>query len=160
MSKFKKKGKNSSPGISTASLPDIVFILLFFFMVATKMKEVDLNVEVESPKASETIKVKRGDKVLYIYLGLPRDTKRYGNTPIIQLDDELVYNPVRVQEWIKGKKEDMTEIEKKSFTVSLKIDKGVKMGIVADIKMHLREVNALKIMYATKKSSRDEMLEQ
>lgn len=42
MAKFKKDGKRETPAISTASLPDIVFMLLFFFMVSTTMREVSL----------------------------------------------------------------------------------------------------------------------
>ena len=44
MSKFRKGGKKSMAAISTASLPDIVFMLLFFFMVTTVMREVELRV--------------------------------------------------------------------------------------------------------------------
>ena len=43
MAKFKKGGKRETPAISTASLPDIVFMLLFFFMVSTTMREVSLT---------------------------------------------------------------------------------------------------------------------
>ena len=45
MAKFKKDGKKETPAISTASLPDIVFMLLFFFMVSTTMREVTLMIQ-------------------------------------------------------------------------------------------------------------------
>ncbi|MEG0162753.1 MAG: biopolymer transporter ExbD, partial [Mucinivorans sp.] len=48
---FRKK--KNMPGISTASLPDVVFMLLFFFMVSTSMREVELKVDSTPPKASE-----------------------------------------------------------------------------------------------------------
>ena len=54
MSRFKEKSSGSMPAISTASLPDIVFMLLFFFMVTTVMREVDLLVKVSLPEATET----------------------------------------------------------------------------------------------------------
>ena len=39
MAKFKKDGGRATPAINTSALPDIVFMLLFFFMVATKMRD-------------------------------------------------------------------------------------------------------------------------
>ena len=55
MSKFRKNGKKGMPAISTASLPDIVFMLLFFFMVTTVMRETTLFVSVTTPKATPFI---------------------------------------------------------------------------------------------------------
>ena len=66
MSKFKKKKGGVTPGISTASLPDIVFMLLFFFMVTTVMRETTLLVDVSMPKASEAQKIKRKKMVDYL----------------------------------------------------------------------------------------------
>ena len=57
MSRFKKNNKKGMGAISTASLPDIVFMLLFFFMVTTVMRETTLFVEVVTPKATEIKKM-------------------------------------------------------------------------------------------------------
>ena len=38
MAKFKRKKGKGGQKINTASLPDIVFMLLFFFMVSTTMR--------------------------------------------------------------------------------------------------------------------------
>ena len=51
MSKFQKNKSKGMPALSTASLPDIVFIMLFFFMVSTVLKEADLLVDIEKPEA-------------------------------------------------------------------------------------------------------------
>ena len=59
MSKFRKDGKKSMPAISTASLPDIVFMLLFFFMVTTVMRPTELKVKIKTPEASEVTKLKK-----------------------------------------------------------------------------------------------------
>ena len=56
MSRFKKKKGTGTPAMSTASLPDIVFMLLFFFMVTTVMRETTLIVDNKLPKASEVKK--------------------------------------------------------------------------------------------------------
>ena len=60
------------PPISTASLPDIVFMLLFFFMVSTTMKEVELKVIVKTPDASEIKKLEKKSLTSYINVGEPQ----------------------------------------------------------------------------------------
>ena len=57
MSKFRKDDGKELPPISTASLPDIVFMLLFFFMVSTTMREVTVNVKQSLPQATELSKL-------------------------------------------------------------------------------------------------------
>ena len=59
MSKFTKKKSSELPAISTASLPDIVFMLLFFFMVVTVLRDSDLLVENKLPKADQVEKLKK-----------------------------------------------------------------------------------------------------
>ena len=57
MSKFKKKKGGDLPAVNTASLPDIVFMLLFFFMVATVMRENTLKIENKLPNADQVEKL-------------------------------------------------------------------------------------------------------
>ena len=91
MAKFKKDGKRETPAISTASLPDIVFMLLFFFMVSTTMREVSLMVENGMPEATQTIKLEKKALVSNIYVGKPKDQYQgaYGTEPRIQLNDRF-----------------------------------------------------------------------
>jgi len=71
MSKFRKKGGKELPPISTASLPDIVFMLLFFFMVSTTMREVTYMVQIKLPEATELSKLEKKSLVSYFYVGEP-----------------------------------------------------------------------------------------
>jgi biopolymer transport protein ExbD len=151
MSKFSRKGKRGLPAISTASLPDIIFMLLFFFMVVTVMREDDPKVKVSKPNATETEKLEKKSLVDYINVGPPMD-KRYGTEPKIQLDDafaDLSDIPI----WVKSNRDRRKENEQTLITTSLKVDKKAKMGIVTDIKQELRESNALKINYSVNKGS-------
>lgn len=151
MSKFARKGKKGTPAISTASLPDIIFMLLFFFMVVTVMREDDPKVKVVKPNATETEKLEKKSLVDYINVGPPMD-KRYGTEPKIQLDDafaDLADIPI----WVKTNRDRRKEAEQSLITTSLKVDKKTKMGIVTDIKQELRESNALKINYSVNKGS-------
>ena len=91
MSKFKKKKGGDLPAISTASLPDIVFMLLFFFMVATVMRDNTLMVTNKLPAADQVQKLDKKDRVIYIYAGKPssRYQSKYGDQPKIQLNDKF-----------------------------------------------------------------------
>ena len=140
------------PAISTASLPDIVFMLLFFFMVTTKMRDVTLKVKVTSPDATEITKLEKKSLVSYIYIGPPIKalTTVFGTEPRIQLNDS--YATVSdLKEFIIAERQARDEKEVPLMTTSLKIDKDTKMGIVSDVKQELRDLNALKINYSTKK---------
>lgn len=152
MSRFKKKKGKGSQTINTASLPDIIFMLLFFFMVSTTMRETQLLVQVKQPKATEVQKLERKDLVSYIYIGPPPSGRQamLGTEPRIQLNDSYA-NLNEVQQFIVREREEMSEDEKKLMTTSLKVDMDTKMGIVSDVKQELREANALKINYNTRK---------
>lgn len=146
MSRFKKKGGKETPGISTASLPDIIFMLLFFFMVTTVMRETELLVKVSSPSAKEVQKLEKKSLVSFIYIGEPVQSKLGTNTRM-QLND--AFGSVdAIPEFIAKEREARDEADRKFLTTSLKVDKDTKMGIVTDIKQKLRQVGAFKINYS------------
>ncbi len=155
MGKFRESGKKEVPAISTSSLPDVVYMLLFFFMVSTTMKEVDLKVNVNVPMATEIKKLEKKSLVSYIYIGKPKEkfTKTYGTEPRIQLNDQ--FSDVKdIADYIESERQKRDEKEIPLMTTSLKVDIDTKMGIVTDVKQELRKVSALKINYSTKKGIR------
>ena len=152
MSKFKKKGSRSGAGISTASLPDIVFMLLFFFMVTTTMKEISKQVDVRPIKASESSKIRKKSLVDHIYVG-PLLDKNRGNAIAVQLDDQLYPDARNIKVWKMEQLEKRNQQERNEVVSSLKIDKFTKMKVVADIKEELRDIHALKINYAAGKEA-------
>lgn len=148
MSKFRKGGKKSVEAISTSSLPDIIFMLLFFFMVTTVMREVDLKVQYNPSTANQTKKLEDKALVSYIYIGKPLNSKVFGTIPRIQLNDSYA-EPDQIRDFIASKRETIDEVDRDRMTVSLKIDKNTEMGIVTDVKQELRKASALKINYST-----------
>jgi len=152
MGKFKKDGGRKMTKISTASLPDIVFMLLFFFMTATTMKEVSLKVRITFPQATELTKLDKQSLVKYIYIGPPTADlqKAFGTEPRIQLDDAFANSPNDVQEYITRVRASMRENMQEQMVVALKIDEHTQMGVVTDVKQALRNAYALKISYAAK----------
>ena len=152
MSKFKKGGKKELPPISTASLPDIVFMLLFFFMVSTTMREVTLNVKVTLPTATELSKLEKKSLVSYIYIGEPlkQFQSKFGVAPRIQLNDQFA-GVEDISDFIIAEREARDEAERPMMITSLKVDENTKMGIVADVKQELRKAAALHINYSSRK---------
>jgi len=149
MARFKKKQSKGSLGINTASLPDIIFMLLFFFMVTTVMRETTLFVKIQPPVASEAQKLEKKSLVSYIYIGPPMKAQ-FGTESRIQLNDRFaVVNDI--QEFIASERESKDEADRQFLTTSLKVDKETKMGVVTDVKQELRKAGAFKINYSTKK---------
>lgn len=151
---IRKKGKKPTPAISTASLPDIVFMLLFFFMVTTVMRETSLKVQVSVPSATEIAKLERKSLVAYIYIGPPIKALQgqLGTEPRIQLDD-AISTPGDIPLFVEQVKSETDEVEVPLLTYSMKVDSKTKMGIVTEVKQELRKVQALKINYSAKKGT-------
>ncbi|TBN03239.1 biopolymer transporter ExbD [Hyunsoonleella flava] len=149
MSKFKKKKDGGLAPINTASLPDIVFMLLFFFMVATVMRENELKIKNSLPVANQVEKLDKKNPVSYIYMGKPSaNYKQYGTEARIQLNDDFA-SVGDIISFIGAERAALREELIPFLTVSLKVDKDANMGIVGDVKQELRKTNALKINYTT-----------
>jgi len=147
MPKF-KKNSNTSQDIPTAALPDIIFMLLFFFMVTTVMRETDIMVKQQIPRATQLTKIERKSLVNYIYVGEPKNVVLYGSEPKIQVNDVFITEDDIVG-FVNTAKDKLDEVERDQITMSMKVDVDVKMGIVSDVQQELRKANALKILYST-----------
>lgn len=147
MSKFKKQ-KKELPPISTASLPDIVFMLLFFFMVSTTMRETELKIKQPNlPQAHNVKKFEHKNLVSTIYIGKSLNPNKKGD--VIQLNDKIARGGAReIQDFIFNNREKLQEAEVPFMTTLFKADIDAKVGTIADIKRNLRDIDALKISYA------------
>ena len=153
MSKFKKEGSKELPAISTASLPDIVFMLLFFFMVATVMRDSSLKIKNNLPSAAETEKLGQKNLIMFIYAGKPSDQyKSMGEEPKIQLNDKFA-DLKEIAAFVAAERASKREAEVPQLIAALKVDKETNMGLISDIEQQLRKVGQLKINYTTKKGS-------
>lgn len=152
MGKFKKDGKKETPAISTASLPDIVFMLLFFFMVSTTMREVTLMIHNNMPDATQAVKLEKKSLVSSIYVGKPTPQYQgaYGTEPRIQLNDSFA-TLQDIATFVAAEQETRKEEDRNSIINNLKVQEDVTMGIVTDIKQELRKANSLKINYGSRK---------
>lgn len=152
MSKFSKKRGKASPEVSTASLPDIIFMLLFFFMVVTVLRDAELKVKVSTPFASELTKLEEKSLVNYVYIGRPvkKYQALYGTKPRIQLGDKFA-TVADIPLFLEKHKVKVPEAKRPKITSSLRVDGEVTMGIVQDVKTELRKSGQLKVNYSAKK---------
>ena len=153
MAKFGKK-KKGLPAVNTAALPDIVFMLLFFFMVTTTMRETDLRIEnPRLPSATEIKKLEDKSLVSTIYVCKSKDPNRDGvGYNKIQLNDKIA-SADQVPAFIFSKRDKLAEAMHPFMTTSIKADKESNVGTMTDIRLKLIDVNALKISYSTQKGS-------
>ena len=150
MAVMKKSGdKKEVPAISTASLPDVIFMILFFFMVSTTMREQEVMVRYKLPQATEVTKLEKKSLVSYVNIGVPVShmQAKFGTAPRIQLNDSFK-TAKDIGDFIGAERDQLNEADRAQMTVSIKADQYTKMGIVTDVKQELRRANALKITYA------------
>ena len=150
---FRKDGKKEMPAITSSSLSDIVFMLLFFFMVTTQLRETENKVVVKIPQASEAAKLERKDLASYINIGTPIPSLQgqYGTDARIQLNDSFKTTS-DIRDFIAAERDSKSEADRSFMTVCIRADQDVRMGIITDVKQELRRCSALKIMYSSRKA--------
>ena len=154
MSRFKKDDyTRECAQPSTASLPDIVFMILCFFMVTTSMREVTLKIKVKVPEATEINKLEKKSLVSYIYIGqpTPQYSRMFGTEPRIQLNDQFA-NPSDILNFITAERAARDESEIPSMVTSIKADEYTKMKFITEVKEELRNAQALHINYSSRKT--------
>ena len=154
MGKFNKTGKREMPALNTSSLPDLIFTLLFFFMIVTTMREVTLKVQFTLPQGTELEKLEKKSLVTFIYVGKPTQELRskMGSETRLQLNDQFA-EVSEIETYIAQEKSSMKEEDQPFMTVSIKADKETKMGVITDVKQALREAYALKISYSARQAA-------
>ena len=143
----KKKG-NELPAVSTASLPDIIFMLLFFFMVVTVLRDSEQKLKIILPEASELTKLEQKSLVNYIQIGTLL-TSDGNDSPRIQLNDKFA-TVNDIPEFIAAFVTKTPESLRPRIKTSLKVDRNVTMGIISDVKLSLRKSGQLAINYSAR----------
>ena len=154
MTKFKTNFSKSQNEIPTAALPDIIFMLLFFFMVTTVLRENEDRVKYMVPNADQIKKIEKKNLVCEIIVGFPKEKKIYGTEPVIQAKGRFL-NLKNVIQFVEETRSQLPEFEQDQQIILLKADKDVDMGLITDIQQELRKANARKIVYATLKDQKE-----
>jgi len=144
MSKFKKKQAKTKQAVPTSAMPDVVFMLLIFFMVTTVLREVELQVQIQYANAENIQKIEQKRLVSYIYIGPQRlGNNRLGETKV-QIDDTLVDDLGAIRNIMYDK-----IMEEPRLIVSLRVDQDSEFGIITDVQQELRHAGTLRINYST-----------
>jgi biopolymer transport protein ExbD len=149
MSRF-NKGKKEMPELNTSSLPDLIFSVLFFFMMVTSMRDATLMVKFERPAGTQLEKLARKSCTSFIYIGKPLDPQQYGTGTKIQINDKIAES-AEVYDFVMDDRNKLAEVDKPFYTVSIKADQNSPMGTITDVKQMLRKGYALKIVYSATK---------
>ena len=140
-----RRSDHSVPELNMASLPDLIFTVLFFFMIVTHMRDVEKRVQYQVPSGTEVEKVVHKSSVAHIYIGKPMD----GSTDdyCIQLNNQIA-TPRDIARFIEEERRRMSPEDQERMTVSIEADRDVPMAVVNDVKQALRKSYALNISYA------------
>ena len=136
------------PALNTSSLPDLIFTVLFFFMIVTHMRDVELKVRYTVPQGTELQKLTHKSAVTYIYVGHPAQGEALPDGQMqIQLNDKVATID-DIKRHVEQERSRMTAEDQARMTVSIKADRETPMGQIADIKHMLQQSFALKINYS------------
>ena len=144
-----RRRKREVPGLNTASLPDLIFSVLFFFMIVTHMQKVAVKVQFRTPQGTELTRLTKKTAVTYIYIGKPEGNlqKTLGTATRIQLNDKFG-SLDEVVDYISAERERMSPEDQQQMTVSVKADRTTKMSIIDNVKQALRKAKAYRISYS------------
>lgn len=153
MARFTGKKAKETPGLNMGSMSDIIFMLLFFFMVITTMRESTLYVKIVVPQGTEVSKLEKKSLVSYINVGTPMKEQqaKYGTDSRIQLNDQIA-DVSEIIQFVELEKSARDEADRPFITTAIKADKDTKMGLISDIKQELRTAGAFKIFYTARKA--------
>jgi len=146
MGNFEKKSAKTSQDVPTSAMPDVVFMLLIFFMVTTVLREVTLQVKVDFTQAENIEKIEQKRLISYIYIGPEKLSGNNEGETRVQIDDALIEDLAAIRKLMYDKL-----LEQPKLIVSLRVDKDSEMGLVTDVKQELREAGTLRINYSTKR---------
>ncbi len=148
MARFERRSTETDPEFTTASLPDIVFMLLIFFMVSTVLRDENIKVRTQLPEAEALTKIDQKRLISKIHIGPLKKGEDEGKTAI-QIDDALIENRKTIRTIMYEKLQ-----EQPKLIASLKVDRDSEMRTVNEVQQELREAGALRINYSSNRESK------
>ena len=155
MSRFKRQRPRTVPALNVASLPDLIFTVLFFFMIVTHMRDVDPKVQYNVPEGTELTREVNKSGLVYLFIGKPVDAQGrvIADEPRIQMGNRYV-TVDEIGAEIEKERSRMSEEDRQRLTVSIRADRDTEMGLINDVKQALRKAGARNINYSATKEMR------
>ena len=135
------QSRRSVPSLNVASMPDLIFTVLFFFMIVTHMRSDEVKVRLQVPEGVEVQKLANKQAVVNIYIG------KHDKNWAVQLNGDIV-NPNDIPAHIEQIRGGLSAENQARLTVSLRVDRKAPMGLVSEVKRNLQQAYALKINYS------------
>lgn len=143
---FKKKQAGSKQEIPTSAMPDVVFMLLFFFMVTTVLREVTFKVKLDLTKATNIEKIEEKRLVSYIYMGPELLPQNQLGEDKVQIDDAIVEDIGAIRNIMYDKL-----LAEPRMIVSLRVDENSEFSLLSDVTKELQQAGTFRINYSTKR---------
>lgn len=151
-----KDKRRAIPELNTASLPDLIFTVLFFFLIVTHFRQDQMRVRYETPEGTKLEKLTRRSSTSYIYVGQPIDNlgKVKSGEMVIQLNDKIA-TVDDIASFVANERKNASAEDLNRMVFDIKADRNVKMGTITDIKQMLRKHNALRIRYSAQEKGKE-----
>ena len=148
--------RRAIPELNTASLPDLIFTVLFFFLIVTHLRQDQMRVRYETPEGTKLEKLTRRSSTSYIYVGQPIDNlgKVKSGEMVIQLNDKIA-TVDDIASFVANERKNASAEDLNRMVFDIKADRNVKMGTITDIKQMLRKHNALRIRYSAQEKGKE-----
>lgn len=145
---FRKSSRRGMPELNTASLPDMIFTVLFFFMIVTSIRQNDQKLDYTEPESATIDKQPTGKNTIYIYAGyLDGDSSRVR----VQVGSDIIDSTAQITQYIVGRRKTMNSDNARNLRVEICADRHADMKTITAVKQALREAGALNVVYSAKK---------
>lgn len=148
MSMFRRR-PHQVPDLNTASLPDLIFTVLFFFMIVTHMQKVAVKVKYQVPQGTELSRLTKKTAITYIYIGYPASGQQSVSKEKtrIQINDKFA-STNEIIDYISAEQAGMSPEDRQQMAAAIKADRNTPMGIITDVKQALRQAKVTRITYS------------
>ena len=156
--KFYRGRNHEIPALNTASMPDLIFSILFFFMLVVHMRKTTVHVKYQVPMATELSRMYNNSNIQHIYIGRPINKlgQVEGEKMVIQLNDNITTIP-EIKKYLIQLSAALPQEQRKQLSISIKADRNADMGTIMDLKQALREANVLNVNFTATMSRNNKL---
>lgn len=149
---LRRNNKREIPGLNTAALPDLIFTVLFFFMLIAHMRKTDVKVKYDMPQQQTLQSLEKKSAIIYLHVGYPDHmTPNHEKNITLQLNNHVV-EISRLAQAIGEVRAHMSAHVLPQAVLVIRADKNVPMQTIAEIKKEARKAGQYMIAYAGEKN--------
>ena len=139
--------KRKIPELNTSALPDLIFTVLFFFIIVTHMRDNNTSMQIKIPYGDKLQKLQKRYAVSNLYIGKDKQ-----NNIQIQLNEKVI-SLEQLTQIIAAEKDKITDDEQARYTICIKADKKTPLHIISKVKESLQRANVRNVTFIATPSS-------